>query len=348
MGSLAGCKSSDFAPEVDKESKAYKYLHSAEVQPFKSAVAGGRSDIDVATGRSYTPMSGAQLPQMARPVAVSSDLVLDDPNGLSDSGEKAGSWVGTLDIYWKLNWIRQELMMGNVPRVLPDVIAHQRRHIVRIRREGKHLAPDPGHYIPAGVTIEEVLDYADNAFKQLEDGLKHLEQENLLEASGIRALSVPWSASEAEITKQFQLQGLIKTEHATATADKEDEEGSSITVRRLHTPRSAPLTRQEEAVDLALKYARTYHASPEDVARRNFEAALRNIVNLRDLLHYQFHKPSVEGSSTMIPGLLHQEAGTLPPANPTAPVKESDDPFRKQGDTSPAVVDPFHTDSASH
>ena len=347
MGSLAGCGKARPVVEVDKASGLYKYNHAAEIEPMKTSLPGVSSATDVTTGQPFAPPAAAPGPSLPTPTAVSSDLILDDPNGLSDSGEKAGSWVGALDIYWKLNWIRQELLQGNVPRTLPDVVARQRRHITRILHEPKHLDPDPGHYIPEGVTIPDMLALADSALNTLDAGLEHLQQQNRLEAAGIRSLSVAWNASEVEITQQFARQGLIKTERPVTGGRHDDEDGSSTPVPRLHTRSTMPATRQEEAVALALKYARTYHASPEEMARREFEKTLRAIVRMRDLLHYEFHKPSVPGSSTMVPTVLHQEAGSPPPTGTPRDVQETPDTFRATGDAQQAVIDPFRESKGS-
>ncbi len=341
FGGLAGCSREVPGMAIDKDTKVYKYEHAAQIETMKNAVPGVGSVIDTTTGRPLALSAPTLSVPLPTPVAVSSDEVLDDPNGNSDSGEKAGSWVGTLDIYWKLNWARQELLTGNVPRALPDVVARQRRHLTRIMRESKHLAPDPGHYIPSGVTIPDALAYADTALKQLDAGLEHIQQKNRLEAAGIRSLSVPWTASEDEVARQFERQGLIKTEHAAAAGEHDDDETAPIVARRSRPRQTQPLTRQDEAVALALQYARAYHASPEDMARHEFEGALRDIVRLRNLLHYEFHKPSVPGSSAMIPVMLHQEPGSPLPTGSPATVKDRSDPFRKPGDTSQTVDDPF-------
>ena len=341
FGGLAGCSREVPGMAIDKDTKVYQYEHAAQIEPMKNAVPGVGSVVDATTGRPLALSAPAASVQLPTPVAVSSDVALDDPNGNYDSGEKAGSWVGALDIYWKLNWARQELLNGNVPRALPDVVARQRQHLTRIMRESKHLAPDPGHYIPSGVTIPDALAYADAALKHLDAGLAHIQQKSRLEAAGIRSLSIPWTASEDEVARQFERQGLIKTEHTTGVGEHDDEESSPSVARRSRPRQTEPLTRQDEAVALALQYARAYHASPEDMARHEFEGALRDIVRLRDLLHYEFHKPSVPGSDTMIPGTLHQEPGSPLPTGAPASIKDRSDPFRKLGDTSQAVDDPF-------
>lgn len=315
---------------------------------MQNAVPAVSSAIDVTTGKSYALSAPGQAMRLPTPAATSSDVVLDDPNGGFDSGEKAGSWVGTLDVYWKLNWVRQELLNGNVPRTLPDVVARQRRHLTRILREGKHMAPDAGHYIPSGVTIPDALAYADTALKRLDVGLEHMQQKNQLEAAGIRSLSVPWTASEDEVALQFERQGLIKAEHPAAVVGHDDEDASPIAARRSHARQVTPVTRQDEAVALALKYVRAYHASPEDMARHEFEGALRNIVRLRDLLHYEFHKPSVPGNSAMVPSMLHQEPGSPVPTGVPAPIKDRSDPFRKSGDAPQTVQDPFRVSDDVH
>jgi len=91
----------------------------------------------------------------------------------------------------------------------------------------------------------------------------------------------------------------------------DDDETSASPIIRYVPSHASISTGKQTAAALILRYAAKYHASPEECAHKEFESALKETLNLRDLLELRYIKPSVPGDSTIILGSLHQERGGM-------------------------------------
>ena len=243
-------------------------------------------------------------------------------SGQGDEGEQAGGWIGTFDIYFKLNWARKELLRGNVSRDLPDVTRRALAHIQRIRHEGGSEKPDPLWRLSPSVTCQTCMEPADRAFAHIVTGLEHIKQIDALNAGGLNWRSLPWGAGVMEMQRAFQNLGLMPRPDTLPAprpyASRSEDDDTANTLPRPIAARVTLTLPQQQAIAIVLRYEQVYHTSPEERARQEFEDALRETLQMRELLNLRhWSSPdAAPGDDVMIIGPLRQELGVLPPTTP--------------------------------
>lgn len=306
MGGLCGCGKL-MPPSNDiSQSEDYKSLHPANVQDIGEGAPQVQTGIDITTGKAFNvKSSGKRLDLDKIPTPTSTKIITDDPNQELSEGERQPGWTGLYDIYWKLNWIRKELLDSNVPNNLGKVVVRTRKHCQRIHKDFSDRS------------IDKFLDIANEALDHLDKGLDHMATTRLLTRANISWRSLPWSASENEVQRWLENQGALPSSQVSASSSRSDSEDEDGSTRNRFVPKhvtSSSISRfvgsdTRKGAMLALDYAHQYHHSPLDEARKEFEAALRDILRLRDKMELQYARPSVPGDSFLIIGDLHEEPG---------------------------------------
>ena len=160
LGALGGCKFDD-NHDTYTDSMVYKKLHPIEVKPLDT---GDAISLPSGGGGSHAVKSLPPAPSAANA------LLQDDPFGHPTEGERTVGWTGVYDVYWKLNWARKELLTGNVPHDLAEVIISTRKHCKRLANE-----------FPKLQGMDERLDAANSALDHLENGLQQMNDLAALE-----------------------------------------------------------------------------------------------------------------------------------------------------------------------
>ena len=307
--------------------KADRYLDAPQVGAMKD---DGTSVPRVTDDDDSKPiMSGATGGKNGRGGRSRASGFFGQKWGAGDPGEQAGGWIGTFDIYFKLNWARKELLRGNVSRDLPDVTRRALAHIERIRHEGMPEKPDPLWNLSPSVTCQACMEPADRAFGHIVIGLEHTRQIDTLNAGGLNWRALPWGMGATEMQRAFQNLGLMPRPDATpaVSTDRSDDDTANTLPRPPAAARASLSLPQQQAIAVALRYEQVYHASPEERARKEFEDALRETLQMRELLNLRYWSSpdAAPGDDVMIVGPLRQESGVLPPTTPT------DAPFTSAG-----------------
>jgi hypothetical protein len=223
-----------------------------------------------------------------------------EPGALSDHGQNAymKDYVTFADVYWKLNWMRKELLRGSVPyNLLPE--------IEKARRE-LHSTPHDGNYIRAA----EALDC-------MRKGLEHAACLQTLQAAHIDEARVPWDLGSIEVRQAV----LAMTTPLPTTAPTPSTRSHTTLLDddlRPHPELDASMptpTPNAAAVQLALDYAERYHVSPREMIGREWERAIRLTNRLRDQLHLQNRPQNDDGDSTDVHLAVAAAALNINPLN---------------------------------
>lgn len=181
------------------------------------------------------------------------------------------------DIYWKLNWIRLQLVEGRIPSELPQRLSKLRKELVEM---SANIAHD-GNY-----TV------ADEALSHLEKGAQHLVVIDTLRDAGATVFAAPWSSGSIAMqgyidAGSFGFGGKSIANSPLASTRRSSDDDDSGDVRRTYTQVSvsAPLTpMQRRAISTALAYADQYHTPPEVLMKQEWNEAVTLINKLRDQL----------------------------------------------------------------
>lgn len=317
---LGGCKPEPPHMGYGRRKRAFKYIRFVE----GAKVPGGSADDanDGADDGEKAHTAALAKSKRAAQTQKRIDALTKDTSG--DAGEHAGGWIGVFDVYFKLNWARKSLLTGNVSRDLPDVTRRALAHAERLKREDSREKPDPLWHLSSSTTCAGCAEPAERALEHLAAGLEQMRQIDTLEAGGLNWRLLPWGMGAAEMQRAFVNLGLApRPEIASAPANpyaghsSDDEDtGSTLSRPAAYKPTLSPA--QQQAIALVLRYEQQYRAAPEVRARTEFEQALRETIQMRDLLNMQhWNNPdAAPGDEVTIIGSLRQEIGILPASAP--------------------------------
>lgn len=288
LGGLGGCKFDDKRPTFT-QSDMYKEIHPAEINSRPS---------DDAINQPPDLTMGSRAGNLPTLKPVDSELLQDDPLGHGNDGERATGWKGMYDVYWKLNWARKELLIGNVSHDLATVITSTRKHCKRLANE-----------FPKLEGMDERLEVANSALDHLDSGLQQMNKLAMLEESGLQWRDMPWGSGVDEMHRYLERMGLVgpmaKASSMSTPLIENEDPGAMV---KPDDARPYVTSRQRDAIALALRCEREYHSSPEELARAQFQTGMRDIIRLRDLCALTYHAASVPGDTAVITGSLHLEA----------------------------------------
>ena len=304
LAGMGGCKFDD-KQNAFAESRVYKKIHTVEVKPLDSEDAVS-APLDVATD------SHAAKPA---PAPEDNALLQENPSGQPNQGERAVGWRGLYDVYWKLNWARKELLTSHVPSDLAEVIISTRKHCKRLANE-----------FPKLEGMDERLAPANSALDHLESGLQQMNDLAALDEAGLQWRAMPWGMGVDEMHRYLERMGLVgptaKASFSVSTPLIENDDAGSAA--KPDATRPYVTSRQRDAIALVLRGERENHASPEELARSQFQTGLRDIIHLRELCRLTYHPSSVQGDDAVISGPLYLEKGSpSQPARQFAPLDKS-------------------------
>lgn len=255
-----------------------------------------------------------------------------DANGRMRGADS--DYIDKADVYWKLNWIRKQILTGNFPENFEQAIAKTRKLHETTRRDKNY-------------------DLAAEAIKLIEEGWEHHKALVKLRLARISLVMVPWAGGTYAVQRFIDEGGLgfgekpkTPARGLTTRNGEEEEENYVPLYRRMRPQKSATmLGSQQEAIAIVLTYAQKYRNSPEEMMKRAWRRALAKIYEYRDELGLMNRSENNDGNPTE-PGvgmpiaprqgkMAPIESGTegvvpIPPlygAEPVAPTKEPDDPF---------------------
>lgn len=201
----------------------------------------------------------------------------------SSAGDGA-DYEDKCDVYWKLNWIRKEILAGRAPYNLGDVIKKTRQELSQTRPDGN-------------------LDLAAEAMDHLEKGLMHLAADQDIQAAHITRSSIPWSVGPAGMRRFIEttIPGAkansgVSGRRGSAGFD-DDDDFTPASSGSLHQPID---WQQQQAITVMENYASHRHASPESLMRSEFRTAIQKTNRLRDNLHLEHRKENDDGDATEV------------------------------------------------
>jgi hypothetical protein len=193
-------------------------------------------------------------------------------------------YIDKADVYWKLNWIRKQVLSGEVPEDLD-------KRLAKVREQLETTVQDNNYRL------------AEEAITRYENGFEHLRADQVLQRAGVPTTIVPWRSGEAAVRKFIDNNGLgfggQKRKTTTQLGDSEDEDRPSL-LRRSRRYRSRLSADQEEVIDLILRYTREYHAAPGELMKREWEEAIRVTNKLRDELGLMNRTPNQDGDFAVV------------------------------------------------
>lgn len=315
---LTGCKNEHYSDIQDiSQTDAYKEARPAEVKDLDDS---GPKILDVRTGKPLDTRvtAGPDPDKIPTPdEGVASIDPLESLEGEATEGEKHLNWRGLMDIYWKLNWVRKELLSSNVPKDLRVVVARTRRHSLRIRKSFSDRS------------VTKYLDIVDSSLDALDAGMDQMVFCNQMTRANIAWRTLPWNATENLIQRELVLQGLMPQTNDRSSSSfynkKDDDDSVRPNPYNSIGKTGAVISTDRRAIAQSiLEYAHKHHVSPEEGARTEFEKALKDVVRLRNKIDEGFAlarpsdrqpplrttKPSVPGDDYIISGNLRQEPGS--------------------------------------
>ncbi len=204
----------------------------------------------------------------------------------------AADYPDKCTLYWKLNWIRHELLKGTLP--------YDREMLTDLRYQLDLTARDANYTL-----IEKTL-------KSLDLSLTYFDDARTLRVAGVDTASLPWK-NGAEIVRQ-SLKPVVSTDTPidrkpgySSQADEDEDTGAP--------PAAAPSTAGDSPIStvsphnlrMIQDYARRQHASPQQMLQRELSAALVDIVALRDSLQLKDRDSTPDTDETTVPDNVGQK-----------------------------------------
>ena len=287
-----------------EERKPFSSLEPSIVKPKQFDPIGIRPLENVATGEvEKPPISPVMqpLPPHASAVAGLTQARSSDMAGAMYriEGEgvtySEGEYVQKADLYWKLNWLRKELLKGNIPSILAASLPRLRKQLAKSKHDAVYR-----------LTVE--------ALDHLEKGLAHVRAEKAILAVGAHCDSIPWGAGTDSIQRYIDRGELgfgrkpVELRSHRDMSEEDDEDGSS-------SPRRSPLLTnvlsadQKKAIDTILEYELREHTSPHTLMRDEWSKAITLINKLRDELGLKGREQNKDGDSTYANPIVRAESG---------------------------------------
>jgi hypothetical protein len=241
---------------------------------------------------SFNEVESLKLPGSSLPDAGPSIGDADPDYYVDENGHRVPKsyYIIYCDIYWRLNWIRQQLRHGIVPERLGDKIENVRKELTQAT---------------AGIAHDGNYRVAHEALTFLESGWNHYEAEQALADGGVQSLSAPWSSGAVAMRTFIDAGGFgfgVKPVGA-ASIPAPGASDDPLTQAAAGTPvgaDTANLTpRQERAIEVAVRYAGEYHRSPRDCAQDEWSRAVERINKLRDQL-WMMNKANSKDNGTAV------------------------------------------------
>mgnify|MGYP003345559425 CR=1 FL=1 len=166
-------------------------------------------------------------------------------------------FIAKADVYWKLNWMAKVMSQGFVPHDFGTTL-----------EKTKGLLALTFH--------DSVYRLAVNALEEVEEGLKHQQEEDVLTSAGVNSIMIPWTAGTLAVEDfiergslgfggkplEQQQVGFVDPNAATAPA----------------TPTMVFLTNeQKSALEVIRTYTSKYKASPATMKTRIWSQANQKI-----------------------------------------------------------------------
>jgi hypothetical protein len=203
-------------------------------------------------------------------------------------GEDA-DYIDKADVYWKLNWIRKQLLAGLLPSNLEEAIEKTRRQLLTTK-------------------LDKNYQIADEAVTQLEKGSEHLRAHRKLQAASVPLSLIPWSAGRNAVERflddgHLGFGGKDRSRESNRRDEDEDEESTIRRVWRSHQAATATTltARQQEALTIIREYAERHRVAPEEMMKRAWRRAIEKINELRDELGLMDRAENRDGDSAYIP-----------------------------------------------
>lgn len=219
---------------------------------------------------------------------------IGDASALSETHEAAQraivDYTDKADIYWKLNWIRRELVAGRIPRVLEEAIPKLREQLRNTREDGNR-------------------DLAEEAVDHLEKGLKHYMAKQALQQGGVSNVLVPFSMGRDGVERFIADNGLGFGGKSMKMSQRGEDD--DLTRPTADTDSDASLTAaQQKAITLLLDYAETYHASPEQMMQKEWKLAIEKTNELRNNLALKNRKENRDADDTLLAPVTDESVGS--------------------------------------
>ncbi len=311
FGALAGCGNRQQVQENKPDDFVLKDLGD------NGQVLQARAD--VTSGRPLQVQDPVKIPS----VRVSDAAYASGAAGGSLAGSSIHTpdedYIDLADVYWKLNWLRKQLVDGKVPLNLAEALGKTRKALTLVTRR------------------DENYHTAEQAIQALEEGAQHLRADQTLRDAHVSRYGVPWGAGREAVQNYLERSGLAGPAGSSLTPARRpshDDDSDDATASRAHALVETPPTLtavQQTALTTALTYEEQYHASPEQMMRRAWRQALTLTNALRDALqkhpsaerHPGVKNPDVDtgdGQSEVAPG-IGETAPDLQGVSGAVPIK---------------------------
>ena len=303
---LQGCDKPDWREKYD-------------MKPIQKIIKEDPNKIDAIVDITGAPMTKPQKGDLVKTnidLASSPRTFAPLQEGLPNLGAGLrgadADYVDKADVYWKLNWIRKELLSGSLPENLEQAIEKTRKQLKTTEKDKNYVI-------------------ANTAITHLEKGVEHSKAMQLLKSAQISTLIVPWRSSKESIQRFIESGGLgfgkqSKSYHTRSSGFDEDDLSSNSHKKNADVPLLT--TTQKLIIETVLLYAEKYHASPQEVMSREWQQAIERINYLRDELGLMKRETNKDGDNSNIPtdvtGAKSQNPrDLLDNAIPISPIKGS-------------------------
>ena len=246
------------------------------------------------------------------------------------SSAQEADYIDKADVYWKLNWIRQRILYGPLPRDIARMVARTRAELMTTRRD---------------INFQR----GDDALTHLEAGVGHWQATRDIDAASMHAIAIPWRMGSDSIERFLASDGLgfgARTAPHADMVSSDTESGSGDLMPTSPAISLAPA--QQHAIDIVRKYVQRYHSSPEEQMRREWRLAIRSINAMRDGLGLQNRKENSDGDLSE-PGVT-TERTTSDEINRVFPTSDNATSGSRSGhvlELPDPPTDPFRSDTAT-
>ena len=200
------------------------------------------------------------------------------------------------DVFWKLNWFRQQIHLGKIPIDF-------------------ELSLSKTEKILEGTTHNQDYKLGKDALGKVEEWMAHHQANDKLRQNGINPVTIPWSAGQSSVQQYIDSGrlGFGRKEETLENSRTAGDEDAPLYRRTSLSTETMLSSAQKELIALVTEYAKTYSASPTEMQRRTEQ-------KIDDKIEVYLQSLRRNPAAVNHPGLESREAKNSPtiPNYPTA------------------------------
>lgn len=179
------------------------------------------------------------------------NALLSPTSASSKSTNGEADFLLKADVFWKLNWFRQQIHLGRIPLDF-------------------ELSLSKTEKILEGTTHSQDYKLGKDALGKIEEWIAHHKANDKLHRNGVNPVTIPWSAGQSSVQQYIDSGklGFGKKEDTLENSRSSGEDEAPLYRRTSLTTEALLSSTQRELIALVTEYATKYSAAPTEMQRR--------------------------------------------------------------------------------